>query len=109
MLISNMFAISEKLYAIRKRQGMTQLEVAENAGIAERTYADFERGLSNIQLLTLLRICEALHITPDAIFTSESTSAKLREEELIRALHECTPHHRETALRLLETYLQSLK
>ena len=37
MLIYNFTTIGNKLYAIRKRMGMTQAEVAEAAGVADRT------------------------------------------------------------------------
>ena len=36
--------IGNRLLAIRKKYGMTQNEVAEASGLANRTYADIERG-----------------------------------------------------------------
>lgn len=109
MLIHDFRRIGERLYAIRKRYGMTQLEAATAADISEKTYADLERGKLNVRLDTLLHICEALHITPDEILTEDNTQALLREEMILARLHDSTPHDRETALRLLETYLQSLE
>ena len=44
MLIFDFHTIGNKLYAIRKQMGMTQAEVAEAAGVSDRTYADIERG-----------------------------------------------------------------
>lgn len=55
-----------------------------------------------------MQICRAFHITPDAIMTQENTAAEIHEEEILSRLHTCTPKAKETALRLLETYLQSL-
>ena len=43
------------------RLGLTQMEVAEAAGLSDRTYADIERGTVNMQVETVLRICKALH------------------------------------------------
>ena len=40
MLLFDFRAIGNKLLAIRKRLGMTQAEVAEAAGLSDRTYAD---------------------------------------------------------------------
>lgn len=65
MLISDLRVIGNNLLAVRKKLGMTQMEVAEAAGLADRTYADIERGSVNMRLETILRICQALHITPD--------------------------------------------
>ena len=54
MLIFDFHAIGEKLYAVRKRSGMTQAEVAELAGLSDRTYADIERGSVNMRIETVL-------------------------------------------------------
>lgn len=109
MLIFDFRAIGNKLFEIRKRSGMTQLEVAIAAGLSERTYADIERGKINMRTETVLRICDALHITPDMIFTKESDSITMKQEELIAQLNACSPKERETALRILSVYLESLK
>ena len=109
MLLFDLDRIGDRLFELRKRMGWTQLELATRAGISEHTYLDIEGGSVNTRIDTLLHICEALHITPDAILTADNPNEALREEELLSELHNCTPQQRDTALRLLETYLQSLK
>lgn len=109
MLLFNYSEIGERLFKLRKRKGWKQLDVAERAGISERSYAAIERGEAKPKLDTLLKICNVLQVTPDVILTADNPSEKLREEEILAELHECTPKERETALRLLKTYLQSLK
>lgn len=109
MLLFDFPAIGNKLLEIRKRAGMTQLEVAVAAGLSERTYADIERGKINMRTETVLRICDALHITPDIIFTEDSDSLTIEQDELIAQLNACSPKERETALRILSVYLESLK
>ena len=74
MLIYDFSDIGNKLLAIRKRAGLTQVEVAEAAGLSNRTYADIERGTVNMRIETILRICDALHITPDEILTKEDSA-----------------------------------
>jgi transcriptional regulator with XRE-family HTH domain len=64
MLVYDLNIIGNRLYALRKRMGITQ---AEAAGLSDRTYADIERGSVNMRLETLLRICDALYIIPDRI------------------------------------------
>jgi transcriptional regulator with XRE-family HTH domain len=108
MLIQDFRMIGNRLLAIRKRAGLTQMEVAELAGLADRTYADIERGTVNMRIETVLRICEALHITPDEILTRESPSVAARQQELLARLDACSARDRETALALLEVYLRSL-
>lgn len=108
MLVFDLRGIGNKLLAIRKRAGMTQAELAEASGLSARTYADIERGSVNMRIETILRICEALHITPDEILTREDSSLNRRQEELLARLNACSEKDRDTALRLLETFLTSL-
>lgn len=108
MLIFDLRTIGNKLLTIRKRMGMTQAEVAEAAGLSDRTYADIERGSVNMRTETILRICNVLHITPDEILTEERTSLAARQAELIERLNTCNPKDKETALQLLSVYLKSL-
>ena len=109
MLISDLHTIGNKLLSIRKRLGMTQAEVAEAAGLSDRTYADIERGTVNMRTETLLRICTVLHITPDEIFVADDISLTARQSELLDRLNVCNPKDKETALQLLSVFLQSLE
>ena len=108
MLVFDLHAIGNKLLSIRKRMGLTQAEVAEAAGLSDRTYADIERGTVNMRTETILRICEVLHITPDEVLTEEGISLTSQQEELWERLNACNPKDRETALQLLSVYLKSL-
>lgn len=109
MLVRDFPSIGNRLYAIRKRNGMTQLEVAVASGLAERTYADIERGNVNMRIETLLRICGALHITPDEILTQPDPDEAVQEDAVLARLGTCSPKERQTALRLLDVYLKSLR
>lgn len=105
MLIYDFRTIGNKLLAIRKRSGMTQMEVAVAAEISERTYADIERGSVNMRLGTLLQICRVLHITPDEILLEKEEPVSVRQEELLAKLETCSPKERELALRVLAALL----
>ena len=102
-----MRTIGNKLLSIRKKLGMTQAEVAEAAGLSDRTYADIERGTVNMRIETILKICQALCITPDEILT-ETAPLECKQTELFERLTICQPKEKETALNLLEIYLKSL-
>lgn len=109
MLVYDLNTIGNRLYALRKRMGMTQAELAEAAGLSDRAYADIERGSVNMRLETVLRICDALYITPDKLLTENAASAETRQSLLIRRLDACNTRDKVTALRLLEVYLSSLE
>ena len=108
MLIFDLHTIGNKLLAIRKRMGLTQAEVAEAAGLSDRTYADIERGTVNMRTETILRICKVLHVTPDDILTDEPAAPAYHQDELWNRLNACNPKDKETALQLLAVYLKSL-
>lgn len=108
MLLFDFRAIGNKLLTIRKKCGLTQAEVAEAAGLSDRTYADIERGTVNMRIETILRICNALHITPDEILTEERSPENIRQDLLWDRLNACNPKDKGTALQLLATYLRSL-
>ena len=108
MLIFDFHTIGNKLLAARKRLGLTQSEVAEAAGLSDRSYADIERGTVNMRTETFLRICKTLYVTPDDILTDDTSPLQVRQEELFRRLTACNPKERETALEILTVYLDSL-
>lgn len=108
MLIFDSRAVGNKLLAIRKRMGLTQMQVAEAAELSDRAYADIERGTVNMRMDTILRICRALHVTPDEIFTEADEPADVRQEELLARLEACSPRDRETALELLSVFCAPL-
>lgn len=108
MLIFDFCTIGNNLHRFRKRMGMTQAEVAEAAGLSDRTYADIERGSVNMRIETVLRICKVLHITPDQVFVTEESSLSAKQDELWQNLNACSPKDKETALALLSVFLDSL-
>ena len=92
-----------------KIKGLTQAEVAEIAGLSDRTYADIERGCSNMRAETLISICNALKITPNDILIKQNEKNDFEASEIIKRLQECTPKEQTTALELLNVYLNSLQ
>lgn len=108
MLIFDRREIGNRLLFERKRLGLTQSEVAERAGLSDRTYADIERGSVNMRVETALRICKALGVTPNDIFTKDDTDAVAQAEALMQRLTRCSSKEQTTALQLLQVYLQSV-
>ena len=108
MLISNLKVIGNKLYEIRNRKIMTRAEVAEKAELSDRTYADIERGSTNMRIETLIKICGALGITPNDILI-EDNNIVITEAEIADRINDCSNNEKETALKLLNVYVDSLK
>ena len=106
MLIFDMRTIGNKLLLIRKRMGMTQAEVAEAAGLSDRTYVEIERGTVNMRTETILRICNVLHITPDVILTEEQDTITTAQTEIWERLNACNSKDKQTALQFLSVFLK---
>ena len=100
MLICDFREIGNRLYAARKRKGLSQAEVAEKAKLSDRTYADIERGKVNMRVETAIRICEALQITPNDLFC-EQKSDIYTKEEIQQMLDQCSENERKTAYQVL--------
>lgn len=107
MLVFDCSKMGNRLLSIRKKRGLTQAEVAEKAGLSDRTYADIERGTVNMRTETLLRICNTLQITPNEIFVDEKT-VNFDIQDIMNKLNNCTEFQKKTALEILNAYLNSL-
>lgn len=108
MLICDLQSIGNNLLLLRKKKGLTQAELAEKAGLADRTYADIERGTVNMRIQTLLKICEALNVLPNDILSSEEKDMNMEQAEAIEKLNSVSGSNRETAIKLLRVYLDSV-
>lgn len=108
MLIFDLCSIGNNLYKVRKAKGLTQAEVAEKAEISDRTYADIERGSVTMRIDSLLKICSALHISPNDILVSNNMT-EITEEDIANKIKDCSSSEKETALKLLKVYTDSLK
>ena len=108
MLIFDLHDIGNNLYKVRKASGLTQAEVAEKAELSDRTYADIERGSVTMRVDSLLKICTALHITPNDILVAYNR-VEITEQDIVEAIKDCSNHEKETARKLLSVYIDSLK
>ncbi|MBR6647751.1 MAG: hypothetical protein IKL09_09600, partial [Clostridia bacterium] len=79
---------------------------AELHAISKQLMAECENSKENIE--TILKICEALHITPDVILTEDNPNLSAKQADLLNQLDKCTIKQKETALELLSVYLKSL-
>lgn len=107
MLVFDLKTIGNNLYEIRNKKLMSRAEVAEKANLSDRTYADIERGSVNMRIETVLKICDALNITPNDIFVTEEP-LRITEKDIAEALTGRTNTEKETAMKLLDTYVKSL-
>ncbi|WP_098749496.1 helix-turn-helix transcriptional regulator [Paenibacillus sp. EZ-K15] len=67
--------IGERIKQLRKKQGMTQEELAEKAGINASYIGTVERGERNISIETLEKIIEGLGVSSAAMFQFHETES----------------------------------
>ncbi len=105
MLINDPYQIGNRLLAIRKKAGLTQAELAEKAGLADRTYADIERGTSTMRISTLMSLCRVLNVTPNDILIEEENNAPTAEE-ILSSLKDAPPHQRDVTYKIIKLVLE---
>ena len=89
MLVFDLKLIGDKLYEIRNKKFLNRTEVAERAEISDRTYADIERGSTNMRIETLLKICEALNITPNDVLVINN-NIEITEQDIAESIKDCS-------------------
>lgn len=75
---------NEKLQNLRKAAGLSQSQLAKEAGVNFRMYQNYEQGVRDISgagLSTLLRICKVLKCRLSEIVTDPDTLELLKDYE----------------------------
>lgn len=107
MLITEKAIIGKNLYAFRKKCGLTQFEVAENANLSDRTYADIERGHVNMRIDTLIKICNVLNITPNDILVDEKEHSADKLETLIKEIDSFSINDKHFIMETLDKFIKT--
>ena len=58
----SILSIGEEIRRLRRARGLTAGETAQRAGVARTTLSALENGRGNVELVSLLAICEALGV-----------------------------------------------
>ena len=64
--------ISEKIFELILKNGMSQKEFSEETGISQSTISDWKRKGTNPSADKILKICEVLKVTPELLGESET-------------------------------------
>ncbi|MES3020223.1 MAG: helix-turn-helix transcriptional regulator [Pseudomonadota bacterium] len=76
--MTSLHDIGFTIKSYRKRQGMSVSALADRSGIHRNTLSALERGVGNVELNTLLAVCEQLGL--DLVPTPQRVATFLREE-----------------------------
>ena len=74
--------ISEKIFELILRNGMTQKEFSEETGISQSTISDWKRKGTNPSADKILKICEVLKVTPYELLVEKETVRNAGKPEM---------------------------
>ena len=63
--------LAKRLRERARELGLSDAEVGRRAGLSERRYGNYTRGVREPDLATLMRICGVLDITPNDLLADE--------------------------------------
>ena len=87
--------LGKRLASIRKKRGWTQERLAEKTNLANNYISNIENNRSIPSLETLVKLCEALGVTPnDLLLGSSQASDTYLADELTKKLRQCTPREK---------------
>jgi len=101
--------LGESIYRNRKRQRMTQAELAEKAGVTEQTIRKIEHGEGNPQLDVLCALITTLMIDPTEIFYPQADPEDPARKQLEILLGDCTDDQIRCLLPIVEAALGIVK
>ena len=97
--------IGRRLAEIRKSRGWTQERLAEQTDLSNNYISNIENNRSIPSLETLVKLCEAIDITPnDVLLGSSVTSEQYMNDILWERIRQCTPEEK----RLIDGFISLL-
>jgi transcriptional regulator with XRE-family HTH domain len=69
--------VGRRIGALRKERGLTQAQLAERLGIAQKNVHRLESGTQNLTLRTIVKVAEALDVAVDDLLGAAGTDAFL--------------------------------
>ena len=98
--------MGRRIAELRKQRGLTQEKLAERADLTNIYISHIEKCRSIPSLETVVKLCNALGVTPDALLLGASVSSPdYLGNELLQKLEGCTPRQR----RLVNGFIDLLR
>lgn len=94
--------IGNRIRAARVEQHMSQDALAFEADLSLSTMSDIELGKSNLRVVTLIKIIEALKVSADTILRPNVPNVNgIYQSEFSDLLSDCSPAEMESIIRLV--------
>ena len=103
-------SIGKRIREARRSRGMTQVLLAEAAGISASHMGDIETGRSSFSVEVLQKICRALHVSADSILlTAIPETVGTHSADLEKLLADCSEEEIAFILEWTETMKLGMK
>lgn len=97
--------VGKRLAELRKSKKITQEKLAEMTNLANNYISNIENNRSIPSLETLVKLCDALEVTPNDILLGVSVNSnQYMHDELQNKINQCTPKEK----RLIEGFISLL-
>lgn len=73
--------LSEKIYTLRRKSGLSQEQLAEKIGVSRQAISKWEGGLSTPELDKLKALSECFHVTLDELTGGQAARADSSKQE----------------------------
>lgn len=97
--------IGKRIAYKRKELGLTQWQVEEMADITQKYLSNIERATSGLSLDVLMRLCDALEVTPDYLLLGTTNSVDDVSAAIESRVNRMSPKQQELALSMLDWIL----
>jgi len=105
-------AFGRRLQEIRKRRGLSQVELAQRLGIHQSLISQYERGYLRLHGALLVRLAQALKTSPDEILAIKEVSGNgdghaidRRFLRRLQRIDRLTPHQKKILLGTIDAFL----
>ncbi len=96
-----------KIRELREEFQMTQKELAEKVSSAQRNVSNWENGVNEPDLDTVVKLCEIFHVGLEELFGFETDSAvSAADRELLSKIKKLTPSQTAALSAFLDTLLK---
>lgn len=105
MFYTDYKSVGKRIAKRRKELGLTQWQLEEKASLGFKYLSNIERATSVLSIDVLMRICDALEITPDYILLGTTEKSENISAAVENRLKQMSPQQLELALSLMDWIL----
>jgi len=105
IILEDNFSLGERLRELRRCRAMSQEQVAHIANITSAYLGQVERGMKNITVHTLEKVCTALNITLSEFFASTNAHNNDIDEisnQILHQLHNKSKSEKQAILKMIK-------